>query len=263
MQIVAERVGGVTLGNRLVGSKTELSPEMRELWGYITTVHYLILATPGFIVFLDEALEIDWKTTQDHDAKRANEREQRNMILTRAAELESGDWDGDRQQTLNLKRQIAEAIARAFEGNFAQADQMLAKASSYRISMRRRQAINTQAQIKEEWRSSYRRWISLHYVIGILALVLSTLVASKPSWIGAGDNGIGILSWLVAVFTGLLTFLTPGKKADKYLRAWSVLNTEITRYNADESYTVNDVLEACQRGENIIFEIPAIEKRRR
>jgi len=32
------------------------------------------------------------------------------------------------------------------------------------------------------------------------------------------------------------------------------LNSQITRYNADDTYTVNDVLEACERGENIIFQ---------
>src|SRR5438132_461110 len=109
---------------------------------------------------------------------------------------------------------------------------MLAKANSYRTSMRRKQAIKAQVQIKEEWRSCYQRWSILHYAIGIAALILSTLVASKPTWIGASGSGISLLAWLVAVFTGLLTFLTPDKKADKYLRAWSVLNTEITRYNA-------------------------------
>ena len=47
----------------------------------------------------------------------------------------------------------------------------------------------------------------MHYAIGIAALILSTLVASKPTWIGASGSGISLLAWLVAVFTGLLTFL--------------------------------------------------------
>jgi hypothetical protein len=72
-------------------------------------------------------------------------------------------------------------------------------------------------------------------------------------------NGVSLLAWLVATFTGLLTFLTPDKKADKYIRAWSILNSEVTRYNSDE---VDDVLGACQKGERIIFETASDDRRK-
>jgi hypothetical protein len=67
---------------------------------------------------------------------------------------------------------------------------------------------------------------------------------------------------LVAFLTGLLTFLNPDKRAAKYMRAWSILNTAITRYNADVSYTLNDVLEAYHQGEAIIHETsPTAQKK--
>jgi hypothetical protein len=90
----------------------------------------------------------------------------------------------------------------------------------------------------------------------------STLVASRPVWLGLNENGVSLLAWLVATFTGLLTFLTPNKKADKYIRAWSILNSEVTRYNSDESCTVDDVLDACQKGERIIFETASDDRRK-
>jgi hypothetical protein len=231
-------------------------------------IRYLILATTGFVVFLDDDLEIDWKSTTAWDDTHAHHRDQLSEVLTRAAELESGEWDGsDEQKTINLRRQIGEAIARGLEGNFVQANLMLNKADAYRTLMlnaaRRKQAISTQFQINDEWRSCYKRWIAVHYTVGIAALILSTLVASRPVWIGFNENGISLLAWLVAVLTGLLTFLTPDKKADKYLRAWSSLNSAITRYNADESYTVNDVLDAYHKGENVIFQTSGNERRRR
>jgi hypothetical protein len=63
-----------------------------------------------------------------------------------------------------------------------------------------------------------------------------------------------VLAWLVALFTGLLTFLTPDKKADRYARASAILNAQITRYNTDLNLAVDEVLEAYTRGQAIIFD---------
>lgn len=247
-------------------NRSELSPHLRETWGYIR-VHHLILATPDFIVFLDRALDVEWKSTPTWDTAHKDQRKQLDEVLNRAAELEAGEWDrSDNDTTLNLKRQIGEAIARGLNGSIPQARQMLDKAEAFRANanktFRRNKAISDQVKIKNEWRGYYQRWIVVHYTIGIGALVLSTLVASKPVGIGVSEQWVGVFAWLAAVFTGLLTFLTPEKKASKYSRAWSTLNSEITRYNADAEYTVNDVLEAYNKGENIIFETSETGRRR-
>jgi len=224
---------------------------MKQVWGY-TNPHILILATPGFIVFLDEVLDVDWKSTPEWDEKIKDQRAELRELLNVAAALEAGEWDQtDIERTIKFRRQIAESIASGLEGNFRQAKQMLEKADEYRKVVRRHQAIREQIKAKDEWRRCHRIWITIHYALGIGALTFSTLVASR---IGFNDLGISLLAWLVALFTGLLTFLTPGKKADRYLRAWSTLNSQITRYNSMETYTLDDVLDAYQRGENIIFE---------
>src|SRR5262249_42048782 len=111
--------------------------------------------------------------------------------------------------------------------------------------------IREQIKVKDEWHRCYQIWIAIHYSLGIGALIFSTLVASR---IGFNDLVISLLAWLVALFTALLTFLTPDKKADRYLRTWSTLNSQITRYNSVETCTLDDVLDAYRRGENIIFE---------
>jgi hypothetical protein len=61
-----------------------------------------------------------------------------------------------------------------------------------------------------------------------------------------------MLAWLVAFLTAVLTLLTPDKKAGKYNSAWSLLSSQITRHKADKSYTVNDVLDAYQQGQDIL-----------
>ncbi|WP_426529619.1 hypothetical protein [Bradyrhizobium sp. McL0615] len=254
---------------RLFGDRDGLSPHLREKWGYVR-FHHLILATDDFIVFLDNSLDVDWKSSPGWDEAHRNQRRQLDEILNRAAQLEAGDWDrSDVERTLSLKRQIGEAIARGLGGNIAQAKQMLDTAEEYRdnaiLDFKRSRAIRGQVKIKDEWESYYKRWTAIHYTIGIGAVILSTLVASKPTWIGSAlgsGEWLGIFAWLAAVFTGLLTFLSPEKKASKYSRAWSSLNSEITRYNADESYTVNDVLEAYNKGQNVIFETSDTGRRR-
>jgi hypothetical protein len=229
-------------------------------------MRYLVLATPGYIVFIDDALEVDWKTTNEWDEHHAQHREKFAAILNRAAAIESSDWDrSDQQNTLNFKRQIGEAIARGLDSDFENADEMLKKAEAYRQSTlhtsRRKLAIKDQVDIKNSWRRCFRGWTAMHYGLGTAALLMSTLVASKPIWLH--EDQISLFAWLVAAFTGLLTFLTPDKKAGKYVRAWSVLNTEITRYNASDGHTIDDVLDAYHRGENILHEIQPSERRSR
>jgi hypothetical protein len=244
--------------------RSELSPRLRDIWGFVR-VRYLVLATEGYIVFIDDDLEVDWKSTTAWDEKHVEGRGNFNAILNRAASIESADWDGsDDKKTIKFKRQIGEAIARGLDGNFQSAMEMLDRTEEYRKGMlaaaRRREAIKDQVSLRDSWRRCFRGWTAVHYAIGISAILLSTLVASKPIWLG--ENQISFVAWLVAAFTALLTFLAPDKKADKYVRAWSALNSEVTRYNTDQGHTVEDVLEACRDGENIIHETSPREKRR-
>ena len=116
---------------------------------------------------------------------------------------------------------------------------------------RREDAIRNQVKIRDDWRWYYRLWTTLHYLIGITALFASTLVAAKPDWIGQFAS---MLAWLVAFLTALLTFLTPDKRAKQYIEAWTLLSSEIDRYNSDESRTLNDVLKAYHQGDAIVRE---------
>jgi hypothetical protein len=242
-------------------SPAVLSPEMGKLWGYLR-VRHLILATSGFIVFIDDALDIDWKTTSRWDQSHRKEDEKHSAVMNRAAALESGEWDhSDEKKTLNFRRQIAEAIACCLNYDYVNAQQMLDSATAYRDKAlqeaSRKRAIDTQVKIRDGWHRQYRVWTILHYAIGIAALFFSSLVASRPALLGMSDALVSFFAWLVALCTGLLTFLTPDKQADKYRRAWSILNNQTTRYFADETVKVDRILDACQQGESVIFEASA------
>jgi hypothetical protein len=245
--------------------ETALSPYLAKIWAFIR-FRYLVLATEGYIVFIDDDLEVDWKSTNEWDKLNEHRHQDFTTILNKAASVEASEWDySDEQKTLNFKRQIGEGIARGLDGNFVGANEMLDAAEVYRkstlASARRRGAITEQVKIKNSWRHCFRTWTVVHYFVGICAIVLSTLLASKPGWLD--QNWLSVVGWMVAALTGLLTFLTPDKKATKYIRAWSVLNTQITRYNSDATYTIDDVLDAYQVGQNIIHETGVSEQRRR
>jgi hypothetical protein len=234
---------------------TAMSPDIDEVWGFIKPF-FLVRATIDFIVWIDEDLDVDWKTKTAWD-EATHERDKRNAILSRGGAIEASDWDrSDRQRTLQFKRYIAEAYAACFEHDFENGQLLLDKAEEYRSGMlvRRQTAIKDQISIRDGWKKCHNIWIVSHYVIGIAALIGSTLIAARATEFGINNAILAAVAWLVAVLTGLLTFLSPEKKADRYLRAWAILNAEITRYDADYACTINDVLDACQREQNIIFD---------
>jgi hypothetical protein len=234
----------------------ELSRDLAKIWGFVS-FRYLILATTGYIVFIDHELEVDWKSSKGWDKLHSKNRGKFAEVLNRAAEIESADWDStDEPKTLKFKRQVGEAIARGLDGDFEHAARMLDKAESYRkeVLNARKAAIAEQVQVGNNWKASCWWWTLIHYGVGATALLASSLVASKPTWMGLNEDHVSALAWAVAALTGLLTLLTPDKKADKYMRASSVLNSEITRYNANLGHTVEQVLNAYQEGQNIIYE---------
>ncbi|MDB0511935.1 hypothetical protein [Ralstonia solanacearum] len=101
------------------------------------------------------------------------------------------------------------------------------------------------------WKALMLTWYVLHFVLGVCAIALSVTVASKPAFI-ADSQTVSLLSWLLAIVTGFVTFLGPADRAGRYQRAYRVLLTEVTRFRTDQTYTVNHVLAAYNQGEEII-----------
>ena len=220
----------------------------------------MILATTDFIVFIDDEIDIDWKTTDKFDEDNKENDAQCARIINRAAALEAADRDNSNdKRTLNFKRQIGEAIARAFEGHFDKADEMLQVAETCRLDemQLRKEAIVEQIKVKDHWQRSRTIWTFTHYSLGIAALIFSSLSASKTTALGLNETGAAWCSWLTVIFTAMLTFLSPERKSNKYARAWSVINNQIARYRADYQVQLKDVIDSYNQGESIIFETDA------
>lgn len=126
--------------------------------------------------------------------------------------------------------------------------------------MRDDTSIREQVSVCQAWKRYMGIWYSLHYVLGIVAVGLSVTVASKPFTAEQGSNLYSLLAWVLAMATGFIAFLHPEQRGDRYQRAWSILAAEITRYRADQTYTINHVLDAYARGENIIHQTAAHEQ---
>ena len=129
---------------------TKLSAQMTKLWGDVPARYY-VTATSDYIVFIDQAMNVEWKSTTQWDKRQLKNRSKFATVLNRAAEIESAQRDGsDDQRAFNLKRQIGEAIERGLAGDFKNAESMLDKAEAYRAAMvaQRRDAIQDFVAIK-------------------------------------------------------------------------------------------------------------------
>ena len=95
-------------------------------------VKRLILETDGFIVFIDNDTDVDWRTTNQYDEGAKVESGDLNDILNRAAILECipNDQHGETIR-MNFKRMIGEGVARALDNDHQNATKILDKAESY------------------------------------------------------------------------------------------------------------------------------------
>lgn len=99
-------------------------------------VGYLIKSTERYIVYLDKEGDIDWSTTDAHDAaERASETfdpRKRNAVENDAAILEVTPSTGLSPQTCRqFKRLIGEALVCSFEVDYVSARKMLTSAQSF------------------------------------------------------------------------------------------------------------------------------------
>jgi hypothetical protein len=117
--------------------------------------------------------------------------------------------------------------------------------------------------IASSWENYFRWWNRIHWTFGILAIMLSTLVAAKPQWLLDHDDGT--TAWLMALTTGLSTMFGAAQRGGAYRTAWSILRVSILQYKETNStVTLSDVADAYARGEAIIHaDEPDAKKGRR
>jgi len=97
-------------------------------------IKYLILSCQDFIVFIDSENDLDWKTTDQFDKREICPEKlvELNSILNSTARVESIPTDKLQEKVVvNFKRQVGEALVRAFEDDFDNATQMIEAAEEF------------------------------------------------------------------------------------------------------------------------------------
>jgi hypothetical protein len=126
----------------------------------------------------------------------------------------------------------------------------------------RQEAIKDQVLMRDRWHCHFVIWVWVNHILTISVTALSALVAAKPKLLGLSADHYDFIAFIVAVASGLAAVLKPSDNANRIRRAWSVLTLAITRYRADQTYTLNHVLSAYERGENIIHETPQSDEKK-
>ena len=111
------------------------------------------------------------------------------------------------------------------------------------------------AETLDFWLHHKFKWWRLHYGLGIAAILCSVTVASGPQFahlFSAAPVVLDVLAWISAICIALVTFLGPTRRARAYVAASRVLSDARNRYVNDPNYPLENLLDAVQKGEDII-----------
>jgi hypothetical protein len=120
----------------------------------------------------------------------------------------------------------------------------------------RKKKINNFRIASDKWRDRSRDLSRVHMIFGIAAIVFSVTVASKPPIFGTNTDVFSDLAYLSALATAILTFLSAKDRAARYMAAYRTLQEMIDRYDADTTYTFDDVAKAMRTATSIASEQP-------
>jgi hypothetical protein len=119
-------------------------------------------------------------------------------------------------------------------------------------------AVERYRRIRDRWHGLFGLWNSVHYALGIAALVISSFLAAKQLSSFLDTLVTDVLAWILALLTALITFLGPQARANRYRRAWLLMDGIITQWEIDVDHhiTAEDVMRAHQQGERIVSDEP-------
>lgn len=95
-------------------------------------VRHLVYEDEDFAVYLDPVLDVEWRTTDEHDDREGIDEEKHHQIVDRAASLECiPNHHHSESIRLNFKRMVAEGLARSLSCDYDNATTMLDNAEAY------------------------------------------------------------------------------------------------------------------------------------
>lgn len=121
--------------------------------------------------------------------------------------------------------------------------------------MDQQQALAHQLDVAATWRKLHWLWYVFFYSLSVAAILLSTLVAAQPEGLAVSETGYGVLAWILAVVTSLLTLFRPNDRAVRYRQAWMGLSIALDRFQAVAGTEFTTVLEARETGERQVHQL--------
>jgi hypothetical protein len=107
-------------------------------------------------------------------------------------------------------------------------------------------------KLRDAWYRFMKSWRVFHYFLGIGGTVFATAVAAQPAILKTVPYLLDSLAWIAAACIGMLTTSRPHSRANAYAAAWRVLNDACNRYALDPNFSVESLLEAATKGEQVI-----------
>ncbi len=104
---------------------------------------------------------------------------------------------------------------------------------------------------RDKWLNLFRGWNIGHYALGITSVVCSVTAAAIANIDEFAMWQIP-LTIIAGICAGLITFMKPANRARPYIRAWRLLDAACTRYSLNHQYPIQSVIDAKEKGEQII-----------
>jgi len=96
----------------------------------------------------------------------------------------------------------------------------------------------------------------IHILLGILAVFSSLLVAAK---INSLDKVyIEWFAFSAALSVGIQTGFDLGNKANRFRRAWRLVNWSYLKYKANDGHTINNLIDDYRTGEEIVGDVKEV-----
>jgi hypothetical protein len=114
------------------------------------------------------------------------------------------------------------------------------------------------------WLRHFKFWRWFYFTIGTIGAIVAALAATK---LGQDKNYGFYLAVGASICFAVLGFTHPERNYFQYVRAWRALDIACRRYQYEHEFTIKQLLDALDQGEQIIAEIEYVaqldQKRRR
>jgi len=102
-----------------------------------------------------------------------------------------------------------------------------------------------------DWFRHFKFWRQTYFTVGTAGAVVSALAATQLAQQTRCGAYLAVLASICFAFLG---FTRPERKYFQYVRAWRVLDVACQRYQFEDKFTIEELIDAVQQGEQLIAE---------